>query len=296
VFKRFPAAATRAPKNAWMHGPTWWVYTLPYVEQDNVYKRTAFNDNNNPGSNYTFWFGDAGAVNQPVYEGAVFPMMRCPGSSLPEWNLADTTVIGDTTPYKAYDSTYTCILGSDLHPTADTTARNGPVSDGGVLGLRVTAQSAVRVNDVKDGTSNTIMVGEQSDWASPKTSNGSPGLDQFYNDIRSSDSRGSFMGTSYVTPPNGPGSLTNGNCGGTGSTNCRRCYNSTTIVWPIGRKQFDFNSMGDERCGTPIQSVHPGGANVLFADGSVQFLTSSLDLTTFKHLVDRDDGNVVQWQ
>jgi prepilin-type processing-associated H-X9-DG protein len=51
--------------------------------------------------------------------------------------------------------------------------------------------------------------------------------------------------------------------------------------------------MGDERCGTPIQSVHPGGANVLFGDGRVIFLSYGMDLPTFQHLVDRDDGNPV---
>src|SRR5437660_5409502 len=78
--KRLPPASTRIPDpNYWMHGPTWWVYTLPYVEQDNVYKKTTFA--NLPGVNQTFWFADDGAVNKSVYEGVVFPMMRCPGSS-----------------------------------------------------------------------------------------------------------------------------------------------------------------------------------------------------------------------
>src|SRR5262249_891869 len=40
---RFPPATTRIPDpNYWMHGPTWWVYTLPYIEQDNVYNKTTF--------------------------------------------------------------------------------------------------------------------------------------------------------------------------------------------------------------------------------------------------------------
>jgi prepilin-type processing-associated H-X9-DG protein len=264
-----------------MHGPTWWVYTLPYVEQNNVYQKTTFN--NQAGVNNTFWFADTGAVNKPVYEGAVFPLMRCPASPLPEWNVINTA------QYRAYEPTYTAILGSDRHPSADTTARNGVVSDGGVLGLRVTPREGNPIASITDGTSNTIVVGEQSDFANP------PQADPIYNDIRSSDSRGAFMGTSYTTQPRGPGSLTG--CKGTGTVtrnnNCMRCYNTTTVVWPIGRRQFHFGTMGDQRCGTPIQSVHTGGANVLFGDGSVQFLSESIDVNTFKNLVDRNDGNPI---
>src|SRR5262249_48298114 len=116
-------------------------------------------------------------------------------------------------------------------------------------------------------------------------------------DIRSSDSRGAFMGTSHVARPNGPGSLgfpvTSASCGGSGVVNCQRCYNTTTIVWPIGRKQYQFASMGDQKCGTPLQSVHTGGANMLFADGHVQFMRDSTDLIALQNLVDKDDGNIV---
>src|SRR5258705_4105423 len=40
-FKRFPPASTRiADPNYWMHGPTWWVYILPYLEQSAVFNKT----------------------------------------------------------------------------------------------------------------------------------------------------------------------------------------------------------------------------------------------------------------
>jgi prepilin-type N-terminal cleavage/methylation domain-containing protein/prepilin-type processing-associated H-X9-DG protein len=288
TFGRFPPASTRVPDpNYWMHGPTWWVYTLPYVEQSNVYNKTTFN--NQAGVNQTFWFADTGAVNKAVYEGVVFPMIRCPSSTLPEWNKIDEER-NPTTGYRAYEPTYTCILGSDRHPSTDTSARNGPVSDGGVMGLRVSADQGVRMTDVTDGTSNTLLVGEQSDWSNPLQS------DPLYSDMRSSDSRGAFMGTSYTTQPKGPGSLTG--CKGDGTTvrnnNCMRCYNTTTVVAPLNSKKFVFAQSGDERCGTPIQSVHPGGANLLFADGHVVFLAESIDLNTLKNLADRDDNNTVQ--
>src|SRR5262249_9984879 len=147
------------------------------------------------GSNVTFWFADTGAVNKAVYDSVVFPIMKCPASTLPDWNKINEA------QYRAYEPSYTCILGSDRHPSTDTSAANGPVSDGGVLLLRVTAGEAIRMMSITDGTSNTIMVGEQSDWSNPLQS------DPLYSDMRSSDSRGAFMGTSHVTQPKGPGSL-----------------------------------------------------------------------------------------
>jgi prepilin-type N-terminal cleavage/methylation domain-containing protein/prepilin-type processing-associated H-X9-DG protein len=296
-YSRLPPASTRIPDpNYWMHGPTWWVYILPFMEQDNVYNRATFD--NRAGVNESFWFADTGDVNKPVFEGVRFEMFRCPSSLLPEWNLIDEEGTSTATNggYRAWEATYTAILGSDRHRTTDTTARNGPVSDGGVLVIRTTRDQGIRLSDITDGTSNTIMVGEQSDWASPRvTGNGEP-VDSQYSDMRSSDSRGAFMGTSYATQPKGPGSLTG--CMGDGTVNrgnnCMRCYNTTTVVAPLNSKRFVFAQSGDERCGTPIQSVHTGGANVLFADGSVHFLNEGIDLNTFKNLVDRDDGNPVQ--
>ncbi|HXG12835.1 MAG TPA: DUF1559 domain-containing protein [Gemmataceae bacterium] len=281
VHKYFPPASTRIPDpNQWMHGPTWWVFTLPYVEQDNVYNKTVFD-------RQTWWFGDSDpgrTVNKQWYVGAQFPMMWCPGSPLPRFCRNP-----GSNDFDIQQPTYTCILGSDRHRTADTLARNEPISDGGVIVLL----GGVKMLDITDGTSNTVMVGEQSDWGVGRTdavgqANG--GRD----DIRSDDGRGAFMGTSHTVKPKFPGSMGRPAPDGCGLSNCQRCYNTTTITrWSIGRKLFHFGSMGDQRCGTPIQSVHPGGANLLFADGHVTFGKESMPLDTLKNLVDRDDGNVV---
>ena len=42
-----------------------------------------------------------------------------------------------------------------------------------------------------------------------------------------------------------------------------------------------------------IFSFHPAGANTLFADGSVHFLTQTVDLFAFFDLVARADGDVI---
>ena len=40
-------------------------------------------------------------------------------------------------------------------------------------------------------------------------------------------------------------------------------------------------------------SMHPGGANFLFADGSVKFLKNSINLATYCALGSRNGGEVV---
>jgi prepilin-type N-terminal cleavage/methylation domain-containing protein/prepilin-type processing-associated H-X9-DG protein len=268
---QFPPASIRNTQNAWMHSPTWWVYTLPYVEQDNLYKQSKIDNTQ------TWWVGDsdpARTLNRAVYAKLNIKLMRCPASQLPEFSTNNTT--------EMWEPTYTCILGSNLHPSADNSAVNGPVSGGGVIILN----GGVTMTSITDGTSNTIMVGEQSDFAFPRRTN------PFEDDIRSSDSRGGFMGTSHVTKANGNGSMAG--CGGSGNNNCQRCYNTTTInLWTINQKTYSFASMGDQRCGTPIQSVHPGGAMLLYADGHVVMGRNSMTLDTLKGHADRDDGRVV---
>src|SRR3954470_15023938 len=53
VYGVFPAAATRVEIDTWMHGPTWWVSILPYMEQQGAYSKIVF-------PRQTFWFGGAG--------------------------------------------------------------------------------------------------------------------------------------------------------------------------------------------------------------------------------------------
>jgi prepilin-type N-terminal cleavage/methylation domain-containing protein/prepilin-type processing-associated H-X9-DG protein len=270
---QFPPASVRNNRNPWMHSPTWWVYTLPYVEQDNLYKQSRIDETQ------TWWVGDSDpgrTLNRAVYRNLNIKLMRCPSSQLPEYSIDNTT--------EMWEPTYTCILGSNLHPSADTSAANGPVSGGGVIVL----VGGVTMVSITDGTSNTVMVGEQSDSAFPRRS------DPRENDIRSSDSRGGFMGTSHVTRPRGPGTMRG--CQSTTPTlvNCERCYNTTTInLWTINQKTYHFASMGNQRCGTPIQSVHPGGAMLLYADGHVAMGRDGMPLATLKNLADRDDGRVV---
>jgi prepilin-type processing-associated H-X9-DG protein/prepilin-type N-terminal cleavage/methylation domain-containing protein len=272
VYGQFPPAATRMEPDTWMHGPTWWVFILPFVEQDNPYNKIVF-------SRQTFWFGDpdpAITVNKTIWYQVPFPFMECPSSTLRRFsNNEASRDIGYQEPF------YTCILGADDHRSTDHTGsqNRGPVSAGGVIILR----GGVRHSHISDGTSNTIMVGETSDW-------GVDG-DGTKWDIRTSNGRGFHMGTSHVTKPKGDGTMeTDHFCP---HNNCQRCYNTTTIMLPINAKRYVFRTHGELSCTRPIQSVHSGGANVVFVDGHVTFLQESIPVQTLKNLANRDDGQVI---
>jgi prepilin-type N-terminal cleavage/methylation domain-containing protein/prepilin-type processing-associated H-X9-DG protein len=293
VYKHFPPATARvADPFRWAHGPTWWVLTLPYVEQDNPYSASQF-------ERVTWWMGSAGAenMNRWNFESITFNYMWCPSSPLP--NRSRDSSAANLNSW-VQEPTYSCVLGSDQHPSVHA-GTNGRVSGGGVLVLsngtvaglsdgKNVALGVVTMGKVLDGTAHTMMVGEQSDFARGAPVGPAHNPDE-RRDIRSSDSRGAFMGTSYVTKAEGQGSMTN--CSGAGNNNCNRCYNTTSIVWPINRKQYDSNTMDFQRCGTPIQSIHPGGAHLLMADGHVVFARESMPVNVLRNLADRDDGTKV---
>jgi prepilin-type N-terminal cleavage/methylation domain-containing protein/prepilin-type processing-associated H-X9-DG protein len=282
-YKVLPPAATRNHANPWMHSPTWWFWILPFIEQNDtadMANKTA-----------SFWLGDLAnsGTNPLAFETKTYPLMWCPATTLPLWSLDPTY----TQP--AQEPTYAAILGSDLHGSADTNASDQPISDGGVIvlcgapGLPANtplSPGRIRMTHITDGSSNTVMVGEQSDWAIDNAGN--------LVDVRSSDQRGAFMGHSHVITPTGPNSLLNSPFCPSGNTNCMRCYNTTTVKLALGTKRpYASSTMGGQRCSRPIQSAHGDGSNLLFADGHVTYLTGGISLVNFKHLVDRDDGSEV---
>lgn len=282
VNREFPPATARGSEN-YYHGPTWWIFVLPHIEQTGLYNNTIFEFR-------TWWLGDSTASrtagNKDLYYMKPIPFMWCPSSNYPMFSASGSDV-GYQRP------TYTCIMGSVDHSSTDTTAGNGPISAGGIIVLR----GGVKRKMITDGLSNTLLVGETSDYAYDGAGN--------KQDILVDNDRGFQMGTSYVGKPNGPGSMTaapGGACFTTTNTlaypNCARCYNTTTVRYGFNSRNYlSAPSAGmvvnGNGCNRPIQSVHPGGAHILFGDGHVAFGTDEIDLQTLKNLADRNDGNPV---
>lgn len=123
------------------------------------------------------------------------------------------------------------------------------------------------ITAVTDGTSNSIMFSEQSDFCVQS--------DGTKTDCRSDYGYGFMMGP----------------C----PWNEWRTWGSTTVRYGINDKRWDL--MGVNTSDSPpnraLQSAHPSAVNVVFADGSVRTLTNSVPLATLTNLSNRDDGNTV---
>ena len=89
--------------------------------------------------------------------------------------------------------------------------------------------------------------------------------------------------------------------GQAGNTNRARSrsFNLTTIRYPpntlgISRGRPNVPGRGDnDGPNHGLYSQHTGGVHVLVADGSVHFISNSINMLTLRHLSTRDDNQVI---
>ncbi|MBN1912757.1 MAG: DUF1559 domain-containing protein [Pirellulales bacterium] len=208
-----------------------------------------------------------------ILEDQYFPFMDCPSSNLPDL-VVDTY---DGVSRKEMGTCYVGIMGA-VYVNVDAQTRHassvqgavgeGWFSQGGVL----VPEQRVRMADIRDGTTNTMMVGEQSDWCIDASGN--------KHDCRSGDQYGFAMGPCVD--------------GGKPGHGLYRPFNYTTILYPINMTDWDaYGVKGVYTYGAnrPILSAHPSGANGLLCDGSVHFFDEETELQILHNLGNKDDGN-----
>jgi hypothetical protein len=339
-----------APPNTLSLGPSWQYGILPFMEQRNIYDKIA-NTIRAGGSvnvNTITNAFSANTMNRMILPANSRPLdrlvpdyMRCPSSPIP--------VMTDQTGSICL-STYVGIMGGvDIAPGNTTifpfqaqlgmpsngrtyanrngctvatigTATNAIVTDSGMLSVA----RHKGMNNCTDGTSNTMIVGEQSDWlrhadrnnstkfhgdpgwggaADPTTFPTAPGV--------GTDAQGGFLSGTYVcqsipeigSTPNGAPSITAAAAGGSWVTP-NAMFNVTTVRYKPHLKEVMGTSTVitsqvpgvGEICGlnNPLQAAHPGGLLVAFVDGSVQFISGTTDLRVLLQIAICDDGQTVK--
>ena len=265
--KKFPMGAKAQAVGSWGH--SWLIAILPYAEQSSVSNKFTFI----PAS-----YGNVSDTAHPnaFLNGVLLDYQTCPSSPLPRQSIAVLTA-GPGIQISDYVGIAGAAETTNLFTEARvrTGACSGIDSAGGLLVVGKWHGFA----DATDGTSNTLIVGEYSDFGVDPTT-------QAKTDIRNGKVFGWPIGASTTT------------VAPVAADSSASSYNITTIRWAVGTKNTTAGgvagSVGGDGCPNQgIAAAHPGGANVLLTDGSVRFLSNSLNLETLKRLATRDDGGVL---
>ena len=223
---------------------------LPYIEQTATYASIDFANNTNSSGRYSCLVEVARIVAEhsgtnPL--GTFIPVFSCPsdprqicfyeyGPPYDRLGLGNYLgVAGDEVPVLSEGVPQYPPWHSSYDPSTIPPIKNGMLS----------FNSDIHVADVRDGTSNTMMVGER-------------GISKDWN--YGWNICAGYEGDSFI--PAGAGFSPGEPTGGVNDTH----------FW----------------------SYHPGGGHFLFADGSVHFLSYSIDFNNYKALATRDRGEVIE--
>jgi len=232
-------------------GTNLWTELLPYFEQDNLYKLWDDKDNSN---------NVAGGRNATTAQ--VIKLLICPSDPLPE-----LVVYKPPSPPIAWITGFYG-LGS-YGGSAGTRWVPGRTQDG-IFWIDSRVDSRVRIDDISDGSSNTLLFGERYHF-DREFDRIAPGL----------------------VPPRG----TIAGYGKWGLLSREEGTMDNVTLHTAVPINYRMPPEGDilevqYRC-SAFGSGHPGGANFAFADGSVRFLRDSTPLPMLQALSTRDGGEVV---
>jgi prepilin-type N-terminal cleavage/methylation domain-containing protein/prepilin-type processing-associated H-X9-DG protein len=244
------------------------VLLLPYIEQQNLYRQ--WNFNGAAGDFLASAHGyklasplaspDAVASGNAALSTVTIPTLLCPSDS------------GD--PAIQPSSYYSPDLGRTglkaIKTNYDFIAASGGVGyynywSNQTLGTRYMfgENSTTRITDVTDGTSNTLMMGEQTLAT--------------YNGVTSAWAYAGWV--SVGIDPVG---------------NWNTTYPAQGLnIWNYNNNKAPNNTYGQRASWYNAASLHTGGCNFVFADGSVHFLSQAIDVPSLTFLSRMADGQVI---
>jgi prepilin-type N-terminal cleavage/methylation domain-containing protein/prepilin-type processing-associated H-X9-DG protein len=270
VYNYFPIGGATQGWANW-GGPTgvgWQARILPQIDQAPLY-------------NQLNWGGQADLTQTVIapgptqFRGVIVPYMLCPSDSHPmnprwnNWGGAHNT--------DASNGNYCGSLGSQGNVSVSSACNqwqvfalmvnpnNGDTQDPSQLsGMFSRDGPLVGIGQVSDGTSNTIFVGEVLPSCNDHAGGGGGqwGFNGFNN-----------AHASTIVPIN---TYNTCNWATAAQITNTACTNPNNWNWSWG-----------------FRSMHTGGAQFLFVDGSVHFLSQNINMQTYQYLGGRSDGNAV---
>lgn len=257
-FMHFPPGGSRSGQTQGGHGGyTWGYFLLPYIEQDNLQAQIRDLAGNFPpdptGGRGSIFCRAHYDADGYAPEQQVLPVFMCPSDTLPDVRPSE---FGD---WQCGKSNYAGNIGSGHNA-------GGGYSRGDGFFYRF-LESVYRFGNVTDGTSNTFAFGEVS-----------------------GDATGSAPGGENPTYPLWVGSPKRG------GSNSLSHYANLREAWrnvPINLFNGGGPAANPDLWDRGFGSQHPGGATFALVDGSVHFVSESVDLEVYENLGLKADGRVV---
>jgi prepilin-type N-terminal cleavage/methylation domain-containing protein len=252
-------------------GASLFVFLLPYVEQTGLYDVWDFDD---PNSNFL------GEMRSRAAQG---PDLLCPSEPESENPLHYSSRLTGK-PMERYIkvTSYAGNAGTrSYHPDSGFLQTDGIFFGAGPGSQPKPNQQPVRLADVLDGTSNTLLFGERSRWDPSYDTFAAQGWDwqfRYY---------GNWCGTSRRA-------LAHFTLSTYSPINYRLpfSYANRAGASPPAGSAADFKYYIDLRV-CAYGSNHPGGADFALGDGSVRFLSETIPLVTLRALSTRGGDEAV---
>ncbi|UUO08282.1 DUF1559 domain-containing protein [Blastopirellula sp. J2-11] len=276
TYGRFPAGAGATSSSVagdQKNASNWRVAILPYIEQTSAYQQLDH-------AHGSFW---AHSSTPQVLSDLRVPMFQCPSSAFEMTNRKDISLSGRTSGGVDIDCQvmdYVGIVGAFPDPahrdnlcTTSTAVRNGAFCENGMM----RTLKGIGLQECLDGTSNTILIAEQSGQVDGVEKSTNP-LGGWHGWVFNHETH--YTSTTDIA-------TYSGEIYASGITTVRVVPNS---FWKSGSPSNAYNQYAPN---TILNSFHPGGVQAVFADGSVHFIPQTIDFTLLSALSVRDDGEVI---
>jgi len=277
IYNKLPLGTASGPGVEHRYGTGNWKFRiLPQLDQTAMFNTPMLS---------TWRSSTLGSKLPTPWEAFRVPGYHCPSSASKGTVTSTQCAGGDASNcYESESQDYVGISGAHPDPIGrtDASVRNQPsnyTSYGYVYrtGLLVGAES-FNFRDCTDGTSNTIVVGEQTGLVRPVAAN-----TLVKSDVMSGWSGGHYMNRSVISLNASP-------------QQDQIRTGITIISGSPNPPTPPAYGAANSRNHVPLSSYHTGGVHVLLTDGAVKFLSDNTNELLCRRLAVKDDGDVLgEW-